>query len=151
MKISRQFFVRTFILCALSLFTFHNDLFAQTDGDFTFQEVNISIPENIESVNFNELNTQSGYNNIIYAWMQFNEIPNQEQQDAVKGGGVEFINYISNGTYLVSFTTTVSRELLSSNNVKGIIPVQSEVKIESELRNGSINPWAIDGDNAKLI
>ncbi len=151
MKSSSRSFLRIFFLCTLISILFQNHTFAQSESDFTFQGVEISIPENIESVNFTELNVQSGSNNTIYAWMQFNEIPNQEQQDAVQNGGIEFIDYIANATYLVRFTSTISRELLSSNNVKGIIPVSQEVKIESEIRNGSINSWAIEGDNAKLI
>ncbi|MFT6501524.1 MAG: hypothetical protein ACJASQ_001636 [Crocinitomicaceae bacterium] len=151
MKRSNRSFLRILFLCVLSTTLFQNLSFGQSKNDFTFQGVEISIPENVATVSFNELNIESGYNNTIYAWMQFNEIPNQEQQDAVKSGGVEFLDYIAKGTYLVRFSTTVSRELLSSNNVKGIVPVQQEVKIESEIRNGSINSWAIEGDNAKLI
>ena len=150
MKNSTRFNLRTFFLSVLSLLLFQHHSMAQSESDFTFQGVKISIPENVESANFSDLYTQSGYNNSIYAWMQFNEIPNQEQQDAVKNGGVEFIDYIANGTYLVSFAATLSRDLLVSNNVKGIIPVQTEVKIESEIRNGSLNAWAIDGEKAIL-
>ncbi len=151
MKNSRRYFLRTFFLCIFGLLIFQNHSLAQSESDFTFQGVTISIPKNVESVNFNDLNTQSGYNNTIYAWMQFNAIPNQEQQDAVKNSGVEFIDYIAKGTYLVRFKATVSRDLLVSNNVKGIIPVNPDVKIESEIRNGSINTWAIKGEKAKLI
>lgn len=151
MKRSNRYLVRIFFLCVLSSMLFQNLSFGQPKNDFTFQGIEISIPENVATVSFNELNMESGYNNVIHAWMQFNEIPNQEQQDAVKNGGVEFLDYIAKGTYLVRFSTTVSRELLSSNNVKGIIPVHQDVKIESEIRNGSINSWAIEGDKAKLI
>lgn len=151
MKNSTRYFLHTFFLCVFSLLVFQNHSLAQSESDFTFQGVKISIPENVEAVDFMELKTQSGFNDNIYAWMQFNEIPSQEQQDAVQNGGVEFIDYIAKGTYLVRFTSNVSRELLSSNNVKGIIPVYQEVKVENNIRNGSINPWAIDGQNAKLI
>ncbi|MCJ8291066.1 MAG: S8 family serine peptidase [Crocinitomicaceae bacterium] len=150
MKNSSSFYLRTFFLCVFSLLILQNHSIAQSESDFTFQGVKISIPENIQSVNFTDLSTQSGYNNSIYAWIQFNEIPNQEQQDAIKNGGVEFIDYIAKGTYLVRFSATISRELLLSNNVKGIIPVHQEVKIESNIRIGSLNPWAIEGQNAKL-
>lgn len=138
----------TFLLSAFALV---NHSFAQNTETFTFQDVKISIPNNVQSVSFVELNAQSGFNNTIYAWIQFNEIPNQAQQNAVKAGGVKVLNYISNATYLVSFDESISREMLINNNVKGIIPVSEEVKIESEIRSGSINPWAIDGENAKLI
>jgi hypothetical protein len=133
MKRSNRYLVRIFFLCVLSSMLFQNLSFGQPKNDFTFQGIEISIPENVATVSFNELNMESGYNNVIHAWMQFNEIPNQEQQDAVKNGGVEFLDYIAKGTYLVRFSTTVSRELLSSNNVKGIIPVHQDVKIESEI------------------
>lgn len=151
MKTSPLLFLRHFVLCLLSVMLFTNYSAAQNDGDFTFQGVEISIPENIQSINFDELNSQSGFDNTIYAWMQFNEIPNQAQQNAVKAGGVEVHDYISHATYLVSFDKNISRDLLTNNNVKGIVPVNQEVKTESEIRNGSINPWAIDGDNVKLI
>lgn len=150
MKNSVPFFLRSFFLCVFGLLIFQNQSFAQSEKDFTFQDVKVSIPENVLSVDFSELNTQSGYNNAVYAWMQFNEIPTQAQQDAVKNGGVQLIDYIAKGTYIVRFSPSISRDLLISNNVKGIIPFQNELKIESEIRSGSLNPWAIDGNNAKL-
>ena len=74
MKLSSRILLRTFFLCAFSFFFFQNQTFAQADGDFAFQGVEISIPENVASVDFNKLNTKSGYDNTIYAWMQFNEV-----------------------------------------------------------------------------
>ena len=151
MKNSLLFISRTLFVCVLSTLILTSHSFAQSDDSFTFQGIEISIPDNIQSVNFDELNATSGFNNTIYAWMQFNEIPNQEQQNAIKNGDIEVLDYISNATYLVSFNKSVSRDMLANNNVKGIIPVSQEVKIESEIRNGSINSWAIDAENAKLI
>ncbi|MDG1334121.1 MAG: S8 family serine peptidase [Crocinitomicaceae bacterium] len=151
MNNSSPFISRLFCAFLLSAFSLSSLTFAQSDDSFTFQGVDISIPENIETISFDELNSKSGFNNTIYAWMQFNEIPNQAQQNAVKDGGVEVLNYIANATYLVSFDRSISREVLTGNNVKGIIPVYQEVKTESQIRNGAINSWAIDGDNVKLI
>ncbi|NVK64108.1 MAG: S8 family serine peptidase [Flavobacteriales bacterium] len=150
MKQSYQRLLRIFLLSAFGVSMSLNPSFAQQSDDFTFQGVEIIIPKNVQHLDLNELYNKSGYDNSIYAWMQFNEIPNQAQQDAVKANGVELLDYISNATYLVRFQKTVSRDMLSANNVKGIIPLSGEIKVESEIRNGSINPWAIDGDNAKL-
>lgn len=151
MKKTNSFFSRTILSCALSILVFSNVSHAQKTTDFTFQGVEISISENIQTADFNQLYAQSGYNNSIYAWVQFNEIPTQEQQNAVKNGGVQLIDYISNATYLVRFDKTLSRDVFVSNNARGIVPVAPEVKVESEIRNGSINSWAIDGQKAKLI
>jgi len=151
MKHSTRSFSHLFFAFLLSTVIFSSSSFAQSNGDFTFQGVEISIPNNVKNISFEDLNATSGFNNTVYAWMQFNEIPTQQQQDAIKNGGVEMINYIDEGTYLVSFSSNISRDLLESNNVKGLIPLSREIKVESEIRNGSINSWAIDGDNAKLI
>lgn len=150
MKQSYQRLLRVFFLSAFGVSMSLNSSFAQQGDGFTFQGVEIIIPKNVQHLDVDELYTKSGFNNSIYAWMQFNEIPNQAQQDAIKANGVEFMDYISNATYLVRFDRTISRSMLSSNNVKGIIPLSREIKVESDIRNGSINPWAIDGDQVKL-
>jgi hypothetical protein len=151
MKTSTPFFSRVSFAFLLSMLVFSGNSFAQSDDSFVFQGVHISIPNNVETVDFAEMNDQSGFNNTIYAWMQFNEIPTQKQQDAIKNGGIKLLNYIDKATYAVSFSPSISRDLMTSNNVKGLISLSREIKVESEIRNGSINPWAIDGDKVKLI
>lgn len=151
MKQPYQRLLRIFLLGAFGVSISVNSSFAQQGSDFTFQGVEITIPKNVQHVDINALYNQSGYNDMIYAWMQFNEVPTQAQQDAVKANGVEVLDYISNATYLVRFNKMVSRDMLSAQNVKGLVPVYQEVKIESEIRNGSINSWAIEGNHVKLI
>ncbi|MFK7787162.1 MAG: S8 family serine peptidase, partial [Crocinitomicaceae bacterium] len=151
MKKSTLLFARIASAFLLSMLAFSNNSFAQSNDSFTFQGVEITIPNNVQTVSFDELNALSGFNNTVYAWMQFHEIPTQAQQDAIKLGGIKLLNYIDEAAYLVSFSPNISRDLMESNNVKGLISLSREIKVESEIRNGSINSWAIDGDNVKLI
>ena len=56
MKRSNRYLVRIFFLCVLSSMLFQNLSFGQPKNDFTFQGIEISIPENVATVSFNELN-----------------------------------------------------------------------------------------------
>jgi hypothetical protein len=149
MKYSTLNFIRFIILVSVT-FLFQSNSFGQTDYSFVFQDQKIEIPANISVVQINGSDISSNYNGSFYAWMQFHQIPNQSQQDAILASGVEFINYIAKNTYLVKLNAETSKSDLISNGVRGLISVSPSMKISSALRIGDLNPWAVDGTKAKL-
>ncbi len=150
MKHSQLNFLKvTFILFSV-LFAFMNNVHGQNDYSFVFQEQRITIPENIKEIELNTQTFTSTYDNNIYAWMQFYELPLQENQESLKNSGVELIDYISNRTYLVKFNSRISKDVFIRNGVRGLISVSKEMKIASQLRNKDFNPWALVGNQVKL-
>ena len=150
MKNSTHPFLKSIILTALCLFSIGGSLFGQTDNRVNFQNQKFEISANVSTIDYSSVDFTSKHAGNSYAWIQFNEIPNLEKQTAIQNSGVELINYISNRTYLVRFNSNISKEVFIQNDVRGISPVLDEMKIESEIARGNINPWAIDGTNAKL-
>lgn len=124
--------------------------FGQTDYSFVFQDQKFSIPNNIATVDLTTIPSSSAVGSDFFAWMQFDQIPTLEQQETLKGRGVEFINYITKYTYLVKAPISISKSTLLENGVRGITALTANMKISSSLRNGDLNPWAINGTKAKL-
>lgn len=149
MKYTTLNFVRFTLLFCLT-FLSQSGVFGQTDYSFVFQNQKIEIPENISTVKLNSGDITSKYNSALYAWMQFYQIPNQNEQDAIRNSGVELINYITKNTYIVKLNTAVSKTDLINNGVRGLISISSAMKISEAVRNGDYNPWAIEGTKAKL-
>jgi Subtilase family/Secretion system C-terminal sorting domain len=137
--------VLTLLIIALPFFGL-----SQTNYDISFQNQVISIPQNISTIDLNIDLNSSKYGEDLYVWMQFNQVPSQSAQNTVKDNGVELINYISNFTYLARISANISKTLLIENGVRGIIPISAQMKISENLRKGDINPWALEGNLAKL-
>ncbi len=144
-------FLRSIGLTFSLLLVSQMNVIGQNDYSIDFQNQKIEIPANITSVELNKSNITSFYGDNLYAWVQFSTLLKQEQQDAIKLAGVEFINYIGNRTYLVKLTPSISKNVLIENGARGLVPLTKQMIIESNLTNGDINSWAIDGNNAKLI
>ncbi len=139
------------IIYFLAFFGLSEGAFGQIDYNFTFQNQEISIPANMAEINLKSDLESSQYDDNLYVWMQFNQIPTQEEQNIIQANGVEFINYISHFTYLAKIRANVSKPLLIENGVRGIIPISASMKTTEDLRKGDINSWAIQGENALLI
>ncbi len=150
MKKSTHLLIKTILFSAFCLFSLSSTVFGQSNYSINFQDQEIEISPNLLTIDFSAEDFKSKHAGNVYAWIQFNEIPNLETQTAIQTSGVELINYISNRTYLARFNTNLSKEVFVQNDVRGISPVVNGMKIESEISNGNVNPWAIDGQNALL-
>ena len=128
------------------LFVFN---FSIAQGDYTvrLQDESIELPENIETFQWNQMPESAILNDGYIGWVQFYETPNQSVQDNFKENNLQLIEYVPNKTYLFYFPSSTSISYLKSNGVRSITPVNGDYKLESNLRNGFIEDWAIEGDN----
>ncbi len=128
------------------LFVF-NISFAQGDYSILLQNENVELPENIETFQWNQLPESAILNDGYIGWIQFYETPSQSIQDSFKNNNLQLIEYIPNKAYLFYFPNTTSISYLKDSGVRSITPVNGNYKLESNLRNGFIGDWAIDGNN----
>jgi len=143
-------FSPSFVKKAISFFTFvliFSVSFSQTDYTIQFQDETLDFPENINSFEFAQLPESSEVPGGSYTWVQFYETPSQAAQDQLKANNVELIDYIPQRTYLVFTPSGVSASLFKDNNARGIVPVEGRFKLSENLKNGNIEPHAIQGDN----
>lgn len=130
----------TFIfLCAIG--------FSQNSSSITFQGETITIPENIETFQWDQMPETSKLGQGYYGWVQFYETPTQDIQDRFKENNLELLEYIPHQTYLFYFPQNTSVSFLRNNGVRAIIPIAGTNKISSALKNPPFQTWAMDGDN----
>jgi subtilase family protein/type IX secretion system substrate protein len=132
------------LLAFALFFSFAN---AQNPNVIQFQDETIEIQENIDTFEWNQMPESSRLANGYFGWVQFYETPTQDIQDAFKNNDLQLIDYIPHQTYLFYFPETTSIQFLADSGVRAVIPVEGRFKLSSNLRNGIIGEWAIDGDN----
>jgi len=143
-------FSPSFVKKAVSFFAFvliFTVSFSQTNYTIQFQDETLDFPENINAFEFAQLPESSIVPGGSYTWVQFYETPSQSIQNQLKANNVELIDYIPHRTYLVYTPAGVSASLFRNNNVRGIVPVDGRFKLSENLKNGNIEPHAIQGDN----
>lgn len=133
-------------LLILSLFLFSLS-YGQSEYNIQIQDENIEIPENINTFQWNQMPESSRINNGYIGWVQFFETPTQNIQNNFKANNLELIEYIPNKTYLFYFPNSTSISFLKNNGVRSIVPVDGQYKQSSDLKNGIIGDWALEGDN----
>src|SRR5690606_248288 len=131
----------------LLVFTFVFSFGFSQDYTIHFQDEVVVIPENIQTFSFDQLPEYSDFNGGYYGWVQFYQTPTQSVQDNFKANNVKLIEYIPHQAYLFHFPKNLSVDFLRNNNVRGVIPVESRLKVSKELKNQNIESWAMDGSN----
>ena len=86
-----------------------------------------------------------------YRFIQFSEIPSEEQKDILIEDGIEFLEYIPFNTYVVSVSISFSNiEKLRDFRVISLQSILPEQKIDPKLQNGKCPAWALDNNMASI-
>lgn len=134
-------------LLSIALLIMCNLVTAQQKHKLDVQGKSIVMPENIQNFSWKNFPKESASETGYYGWVQFYETPKQNVQDYFKQNNLELLEYISNSTYLFYFPKGTHPSVLKNKNVRSIVPVSWEVKVEESLRNGDIPHYAKSGDN----
>ncbi|MFC7358299.1 S8 family serine peptidase [Jejudonia soesokkakensis] len=138
---------RTTYLLVFACLILCNIIVAQQKNTVDVQGKSIILPENIQDFTWRNFPKESASETGYYGWVQFYETPAQSVQDYFKQNNLELLEYISNSTYLFYFPKGTNPSLLRNKNVRSIVPVSWEVKVQEDLRNGDIPQYAKDGAN----
>lgn len=116
-----------------------------------FKSGTVIFPENANSAIENHtLTLGEGFDGQYYRYLQFEEIPRQSQQEAIKQSGLQLLEYIPNNTYLAAIPTNYDLGQLIPYGIRSIMPVDPFTKIDPLLSEAPYPDWALNGDRIKL-
>ena len=109
------------------------------------------FPENVkEFQSLLQINPDEIYEDKIYRFVQFYEIPSQESFKNMESMGFEFLEYIPNKVYLMAIPVNFDFSTLSSLGIRSIISIEQKHKIDIRLEERPLPAWAMQG-NKMLI
>jgi hypothetical protein len=83
------------------------------------------------------------YDARYYLWLQFNQLPSQEQTDNLIASGITLHNYLPQNTYLASFPLNYNFNLLKQYNVYAVSKPIAAAKIDVTLYTPTNISWAV--------
>lgn len=86
-----------------------------------------------------------------YRFLQFYDLPNQENLDALKQNGIELLEYIPNKAYIASIPVNFDVDKFTDLNVRSIIPIVKELKMRYDLAQDKLPEWAVKGNRIELM
>jgi len=95
------------------------------------------------------VNKQSNKN--IYTLLQFKSIPTLEEQKKLSSQGITLISYLSNNAYYVSIDSKFYKQSSFSKNLRTIVAIDSNFKIDPTIASEKIPDYAIIGNEIKVV
>ncbi len=86
-----------------------------------------------------------------YRYVQFYEIPRLEQQQDLVNMGLVLVEYVPNNTYLVAFPDDFVLSSLPVDDVRSIVPVDIEDKLDQRFLDRSWPAWAEGSNGLKVV
>src|SRR5690625_668840 len=142
-SIKTTMFLMAFIFFAVS--------YGQAPEKINFRGESITMTENIDYFNWDQMQESSRLNNGYTGLIQFHETPGQAVQNLFAERNLELIGYIPHQTYMFYFPEAVSVDFLKDNGVKTILPLEASVKMSESLKAGDFEYWAVDGNNVLVL
>jgi hypothetical protein len=88
---------------------------------------------------------------IEYTLLQFSKLPSLEEQNELKVQGITLISYLSNNAYYVALDSKYFNQSTASKNIRAIVSVDSNFKIDPSIKVGSIPNYAGDSMAIKVV
>jgi hypothetical protein len=80
--------------------------------------------------------------------LQFTSIPTLEEQQQLQSHGITLLNYVQGNAYFVSVTSGFFNiDKSASMNLRSLIDILPEYKMNTELASGNIPDYAMEGEN----
>lgn len=93
-------------------------------------------------VNGNEI-----VNGHYYRYIQFSQIPNDEQKRQLAAKGVELYNYVPGYTYMASIPAHLSMQAIDDGNIRAAFSIAPAFKLSPELATKQYPQWALRSNN----
>lgn len=130
-----------FILFILCLST----VFAQSSFQILLKEGTTIPDENINTFD-EEIKSAEQINGHFYRLLQFKGIPTIEEHEAIAHHGIQLLEYIPHLTYIAAIPSNLDLSVLSDLNVRTILPIEKQLKIDQNLIERPFADWAIHGN-----
>ncbi len=97
------------------------------------------------------ISSQEAIDGNYYRLLQFYELPNQNQLDALSNSGVELLEYIPNKVYVAAIPDFFDVSKLTDFNVRTIMPIVPDTKMSVHLKAKELPEWAVKRGQAELM
>ena len=142
-------FTRKILTCFLLFISTYFSVIAQSTS-VQFQDVNIDLPANIDSFNWENFPENSKYNDGYLGWVRFSNTPSQNIQNEFSSNNYQLLAYYPRQVYLFNFPRQVDLNFLQQRGVVSIIPLSSNQKMSKSLRTQDYPSWAINGNKIAI-
>ncbi|MEM6344988.1 MAG: S8 family serine peptidase [Bacteroidota bacterium] len=140
MRNAITFFVVLFSLIALPMMgqNFTNTHFQNGVEDF---------PENLDQLSAKgSFVPDQAIKGKVYRWIQFYEIPNEQDLAGLQQKGISLLDYVPYNTYLASLPVALNLKQLKTFGVRSIMEVQAKEKMGPQLFESNFPSHAVRGD-----
>ena len=100
-----------------------------------------TFPENVATFRTEgALHEEEVLEGVYYRFLQFYQIPDAGQRQAIREAGIELLQYIPNRTFIASLPTEIDADLLEALGVRSIQPILPTNKMASGLATLAAQP-----------
>ncbi len=140
--------IKLFITLAIVIVSMPS--YSQYDLLLKFGNVNIqeNLSDYVDNFNPDQLKITQGY---YYKIVQFYNIPTQSEKELMKTLGMEFLDYIPNKAYIVSFPSNFNARELIEFNIRSIVDISPEYKQSPTILDKEYPSWAMRTNNEIAI
>ena len=89
------------------------------------------------------IRTASRTSGLSFAIIQFEQIPGARERLQLSQQGIELLDYIPNNAYTVTFSGSLTTDLLMQVKARAIIGLSASQKMQPELAKGNFPSWAV--------
>ncbi len=127
---------------------------AQIDGTVVkFSSGDKVLVENVQKFATNpEVGSDEIIDGYYYRYVQFNAIPTVEEQERFKSTGLQIMEYVPYNVYLVAVPDNYNTSQFLSFDIRSVVAVEREDKLDQRLLNNSWPDWAnAPGNQIKVM
>ncbi len=145
--------MKTIIYLLTSIVLLSTNAFSQQTNYKVLLQSGTFIPEANANNYTNQqyLTASEAVGGFLFQLFQFYDIPNHYQRKAMENTGVRFLEYLPHNTYVVAYPKDLPLEEVASWNLRSILPIRPEYKIDRTLIEHPYGEWAVRGDQIMVI
>lgn len=109
------------------------------------------VPEKgVDSALLDSMAAKLGHERI-HVIIQFVDIPNEDERQALEKNNVTILNYVPEYAYIASLTSAAVENIANLPDVRAIVPILPEDKISSHIKNNEFGVWALFPNNMVYV
>jgi hypothetical protein len=124
----------------------------QANYEVYFKKGVTLFEENIASIRDNSIiRDHEKYEDKCYRYIQFYQLPSQKERRIIEEHGIQLLEYIPQNVYVASIPMTFDFSKFSAMQVRSLIEIPVEDKMDLRIQTGNYPDWAWEGDMIKVL
>ena len=109
------------------------------------------FPNNIDDyINAPNLTALELKSKTAYRYIQFEKMPTTAEKALMANWGIQLLQYIPNKMYVAAMPTDFNFALLRSVNVRTVVSIPTNDKLDSKLLDQEYPSWSVKGEHVRL-